>query len=144
MKCNNRHYNKKWMSDFLTWLMRLWNMHFLTIRLVCIYHETRWIWIINCFLFFWIFFRFYTICLIEWIRKCKIQSIFKMTDLLMIESKTNDSMMFNLMIVDSMSIDSLMIELIKSLTEKSVELLIESSIETLIESFIAFEKFAVD
>ena len=53
-------------------------------------------------------------------------------------------MMFNSMIVDSMSIDSLTIELIKSLTEKFVELLIESSIKTLIESFVAFEKFVVD
>ena len=53
-------------------------------------------------------------------------------------------MMFDLMTVDSMSIDSLMIELIESLTEKSIELLIESLIETLIKSFIAFEKFAVN
>ena len=53
-------------------------------------------------------------------------------------------MMFDSMIVDLMSIDSLMIELIESLTEKSIKLLIKSSIETLIESFVAFEKFAVD
>ena len=48
------------------------------------------------------------------------------------------------MTVNSISIDSLMIELIESLIKKSVELLIESSIETLIESFVAFEKFVVD
>ena len=53
-------------------------------------------------------------------------------------------MIFNLMIVNSILIDSLTIELIKSLTEKSVELLIESLIKTLIELFVAFEKFAVD
>ena len=53
-------------------------------------------------------------------------------------------MMFDSMIVDSMSINSFVIELIESLTEKFVELLIESSIETLIESFVAFKKFAVD
>ena len=144
MKCNDRHCNKKWMLDFSAWSMQLWNMHFLTIRFVCIYYETRWIWIVNCFSFFRIFFRFYTTCLIEWVRRCKIQSIFEMTDLLIIESKTIDSMMFDSMIVDSMSIDSLTIELIESLTEKSIESLIESSIETLIESFVAFEKFAVD
>ena len=52
--------------------------------------------------------------------------------------------MFDSMIVDLMSIDSLTIELIESLIEKFVVLLIELSIEALIESFIAFEKFAVD
>ena len=67
-----------------------------------------------------------------------------MTDLLIIESKTIDSIMFNSMIVDLMSIDLLTIELIESLTEKFVELLIESSIEALIESFVAFEKFVID
>ena len=144
MKCNDRHCNKKWVLDFSTWSMRSWNMHFLTIQFVCIYYEIRWIWIVNCFSFFRIFFWFYTICLIEWIRKCKTQSIFETTDLLTIESKTIDSMMFDSMIVDLMSIDSLMIELIESLTEKSIELLIESSIETLIESFVAFKKFVVD
>ena len=59
-----------------------------------------------------------------------------MTDLLMIESKTIDSIMFNSMIINLMPIDSLTIELIELLTEKSVELLIEL--------FVAFEKFAVD
>ena len=62
----------------------------------------------------------------------------------MIESKTIDSIIFNLMTVDSVQIDSLTIELIESLIEKSIESLIESSFETLIESFVAFEKFIVD
>ena len=144
MKCIDRRYNKKWMSDFSTWSMQSWCMHFLTIQFVCIYYETRRIWIVNCFSFFRIFFRFCTFYLIEWIRKNKTQSIFEMIDLLMIELKTIDSMMFDSMIVDLMSIDSLTIELIESLTEKSIKSLIESSIKTLIESFIAFEKFAVD
>ena len=52
--------------------------------------------------------------------------------------------MFDSIIINSISIDLLIIELIELLTEKSVELLIELSIETLIELFIAFEKFAVD
>ena len=144
MKCDDRRCSKKWMSDFSTWSMRSWNMHFLIIRFVCIYYETRWIWIVNCFSFFRIFFRFYTICLIEWIRKCKTQSIFEMIDMLMIESKTINSMMFDSMTVDSMSIDLLTIELIESLIEKLIKSLIEASIEALIESFVAFEKFAVD
>ena len=101
---------------------------------------------LNCKLFFVFskFFQFCTFYLIEWIRKNKIQSIFKIIDLLIIESKTIDSMMFDSMIVDSISIDLLTIELIESLIEKSIESLIESLIKTLIESFIAFEKFVVD
>ena len=62
----------------------------------------------------------------------------------MIESKTINLIIFDLIIVNSMLIDLLTIELIKLLTEKLIESLIELSIETLIESFIAFEKFAVD
>ena len=127
------------MFDFSTWSMQLWCMRFLTIQFVCIYYEIRRIWTVNCFSFFRIFFRFCTFYLIEWIRKNKTQSISKMTDLLMIESKTIDSMM-----LDLISIDSLTIELIESLIEKSIESLIESSIKTLIKSFVAFEKFAVD
>ena len=144
MKCVDRRCNKKWVSDFSTWSMQSWCMRFLTIQFVCIYHETRRIWIVNCFSFFRIFFRFCTFYLIEWIRKNKTQSIFEIIDLLMIESKTIDLMIFDSMIVNSMSIDLLTIELIESLIEKSIKSLIKSSIETLIESLVAFEKFVVD
>ena len=58
----------------------------------------------------------------------------------MIELKTINSLIFDLILIDSMSIDLLTIKLIELLTEKSIELLIESSIEMLIESFVAFEK----
>ena len=54
----------------------------------------------------------------------------------MIELKTIDSIMFDSVIVDSVSINSLTIELIESLTERSIK--------SLIESFVAFEKFVVD
>ena len=50
----------------------------------------------------------------------------------MIESKTINLIMFNLMTVNSILIDLLTIKLIELLTEK------------LIESFVAFEKFVVD
>ena len=44
----------------------------------------------------------------------------------MIESKTIDSIMLDLMIVDSVPISSRTIELIESLTERSIKSLIES------------------
>ena len=57
-----------------------------------------------------------------------------MIDLLMIKSKTFDSIIVN----------SLTIELMASLAEKSIELLIKSSVKMLIEAFIAFKAFVIN
>ena len=82
-------------------------MRFLIIRFVCICFETSWIWIVDCFLFHRIFFRFCMFYLTEWVCMNKTQSISETNNLLIIRLKmidlikAVDSMMIDLGVTDS-------------------------------------------